>query len=146
MGGRTCSSSRVQVCCLPLPTMLAMKAVKAMKAAMKTAMKKVMKAKKKSKIAKGKRSKSVVFRGSKEKTSGGLTASQLMKNKRGKIVSKAASAAKKKAWEGSRLAVWVKAVQTARKELDVKGFVGINGKTALGKTLYAKAKAIYTAA
>merc|ERR1712113_1003790 len=97
---------------------------------------------KESKIAKGKRSKSVVFRGSKEKTSGGLTASHLMKNKRGKIVSKKASAAKQKAYVGSKAAVWIKAVQTARKELNVKGFVGINGKTALGKTLHATASMV----
>merc|ERR1712054_678900 len=45
-----------------------------------------------SKIAKGKFSKVVVFRGSKAKTSGGLTQGDLVKNSRGKIVSKKSSA------------------------------------------------------
>merc|ERR1712031_59819 len=59
--------------------MKAMAAMKAMKAMKKKAV---------SKIAKGKMAKSVVFRGTKAKTVGGLTASDLVKNKRGKIVSK----------------------------------------------------------
>merc|ERR1712032_220412 len=53
------------------------------------AMKKAMK----SQVAKGKRAKSSVFRGTKAKTSGGLTKDMLMKNKKGKVVSKKASAA-----------------------------------------------------
>merc|ERR1712060_357090 len=106
---------------------------------------KAMKAKRVTKIAKGKRARGQVLRGSKEKTVGGLTASQLTKNSRGKVVAKAASAAKKKAYAGSKFQKWIKAVQQARKELNVKGFVGVGGKTAIGKTLYAKAKAIYTA-
>merc|ERR1719330_1887781 len=75
----------------------AMKA--AMKPAMKAAMKAVMKAKKAmkvSKIARGKMARSVVFRGNKEKTGGGMTKDQLVKSKSGKIVSKAASARAKK--------------------------------------------------
>merc|ERR1712146_388179 len=63
----------------------AMKAMKAM-AAMKAM--KAMKKKAVSKIAKGRFAKVVVFRGSKAKTSGGLTSSDLIKNSRGKIVSK----------------------------------------------------------
>ena len=47
----------------------------------------------KSVIAKGKMAKSVVFRGSKAKTSGGLKKSDLKKNKNGKIVSAKKSAA-----------------------------------------------------
>merc|ERR1711918_252138 len=74
-----------------MKAMAAMKAMKAMKAmaAMK-AMKKsaAMKAMKVSKIAKGKYKKALVFRGSKEKTSGGLKKSDLIKNANGKIVSK----------------------------------------------------------
>ena len=41
-----------------------------------------------SKVAKGKRAKSSVFRGTKEKTAGGLKKSDLMRNKRGKVVSR----------------------------------------------------------
>merc|ERR1719235_3174752 len=91
--------------------MKAMKAMKVMKkkAAMK-AMKamKVMKKKSVSKIAKGSRAKSMVLRGSKEKTVGGLTAKDLVKNKRGKVVSKKASARSKKS-------PWIQAIAKARK-------------------------------
>merc|ERR1719266_1174933 len=99
-----------------------------------------MKIKKVSKIAKGKLARSVVFRGNKEKTASGLTKDQLIKNSRGRIVSKKASAAGKKRYQ--KIAAWTKAVQQARKALGVKGFVSIGGKTAEGKALYAKAKAI----
>merc|ERR1712051_839411 len=105
---------------------------------------KAMKPKKVSKIAKGKLARAVVFRGKKEKTSTGLTKDQLIKNSRGKIVSKKASAAAKKRY--SKIAAWNKAVQQARKVLGVKGFVAIGGKTAEGKALYAKAKAIHQGA
>merc|ERR1719203_949290 len=108
-----------------------------------TAMKKK-KAMKVSKIAKGKFAKAQVLRGRKEKTVGGLSKNQLMKNKRGKVVSKAMSAQRRKAYTGSRLEAWGKAVMQARKALNITGFVTINGKTAVGKALYVKAKAIYT--
>merc|ERR1719382_1203686 len=126
-----------------MKAMKAMKSMKAKKAPMKAM--KGMKAMKKSKIARGKYRKAVVLRGSKEKTSGGLTAAQLMKNKHGRVVSKAASASRKKAYKGSTAESWIKAVMAARKELGIKGFCGIGGKTAQGKALYAKAKAIFTA-
>merc|ERR1740120_409039 len=110
---------------------------------MKVMKKKVMKT---SKIAKGKRAKSQVLLGRREKTVGGLTASQLMKNKNGKVVSKGRSAMQKKAYQGSKAQAWAKACSQARKQLNLKGFVPFGGKTAAGKALYAKAKAIYTAA
>merc|ERR1712050_421823 len=114
-----------------------MKAMKVMKR-----MKKVMKV---SKIAKGKRARSAVFDGRKEKTQSGLTKAQLMKNKSGKVVSKASSASGKKRYAGSKAQAWAKACSKARKELNIKGFVPFGGKTAAGKALYAKAKAIYNA-
>ena len=40
---------------------------------------------------------------------------------------------------------WISAVMTARKELGMKGFCAIGGKSAQGKALYAKAKALYAA-
>merc|ERR1711977_353132 len=80
------------------------KAMKAMKA-----MKRV------SKFAKGRYAKSVVFRGTKTSTVGGLTKASLMRNKNGKIVTK------------------------ARKALNVKGFVAVKKGTAL----YKKAKEFY---
>merc|ERR1712151_1032627 len=106
---------------------------------------KAMKKKKMGIIAKGKMAKSLVLRGSKTKTVGGLTASSLTKNKSGKVVSKAASAKGKEAFKGSKLEAWGKACVKARKQLNLKGFVPMGGKTAAGKALYAKAKAIYSA-
>merc|ERR1719401_2733661 len=120
--------------------MKAMKSV--MKAAMKPSMKKSMKVKKVSKIAKGRGAKAAVLRGSKEKTSGGLTKASIVKNKRGKVVSKAASARSKKAYSSSKIKVWADACKAARKALGLTGFVPIGGKSATGKALYAKAKAI----
>merc|ERR1712056_78358 len=97
-------------------------AMKAMKA------KKVMRAmKSKSTIGKGKLAKSMVYKGSKKKTSGGLKASDITKNKYGKFVSKKASAR-------GKTNAWAKAI-------GVKGFVLIN-KGPEGKALYAKAKSI----
>merc|ERR1711972_506856 len=95
-----------------------------------------------SKVAKGKRARAVVFRGGKEKTSGGMTKDKLTKNKSGKIVSKVASARARKAWATSPLKKWIEACKQARKQLGIKGFMAVGGKTAQGKALYAKAKSI----
>merc|ERR1712151_12758 len=101
-----------------------------------------MKAKKVSKIAQGKRAKSAVFAGRKEKTSGGLTAASLVKNKHGKVVSKKRSAYGRQAYATSGLKKWADAVKAARKALGLTGFVAIGGTSAAGKALYAKAKAL----
>merc|ERR1712238_336592 len=103
------------------------------------------KAMKKSVIAKGKFAKAMVLRGSKEKASGGLKKDSLRKNKNGKVVSKKASDAQKKNYVGSALQKWFKACQAARKELGLKGIVPVGGKTAQGRALYAKTKALYKA-
>merc|ERR1712038_825193 len=95
-----------------------------------------------SKIAKGKMARAVVFRGFKEKTSGGMTKDKLVKSKSGKIVSKAASARSKKAWGASPLKKWADACKKARKDLKITGFVAVGGQTAQGKALYAKVKSI----
>merc|ERR1719458_422529 len=113
--------------------------MKTMKIAMK--LMKAKKARAASKIARGKRGKAAVFRGTKVKTSGGLTKDSLIKNKRGKIVSKAASAAAKKKLPAGFKA-YIEAAKKARKELGITGFCAINGKTAQGKALYAKIKSI----
>merc|ERR1712032_316988 len=105
-------------------------------------MKKTMK-KKASKIARGKLAKAVVFRGFREKTTGGLKRDNLFKNKRGRIVSKKASSLRKRLYIGSKLEAWCKATAAAKKALGITGFVAINGKTAQGKALYAKAKSLY---
>merc|ERR1719328_968602 len=114
-----------------------MKATKAV-AAMKTAMKK----KKVSTIATGKRAKIAVFKGRKAKTSGGLTKNILIKNKSGKVVSKAKSARAKASFASSPLKKWGDALKKARKELGITGFCPVGGKTAQGKAVYAKVRAI----
>merc|ERR1719262_907837 len=90
---------------------------------------KAMKKKTVSRIAKGKMSKAMVLRGSKEKTVGGLTAKDLFRNKNGRIVSKKRSAMSKKS-------PWIAAVQKARKALKITGFSAIKK----GTPLYVKAK------
>merc|ERR1712203_504834 len=121
----------------------AMKAgMKAMKAASMKSMKAMKKVKKVSIIARGKRAKAAVFNGKKEKTVGGLTKATLAKSKSGKIVRKAVSAGAKKNWAQSALKKWIDAVKQARKQLGITGFCAVNGKTAQGKALYAKTKAI----
>jgi len=114
-----------------------MKAVKSMKS---------MKAKKVSVIAKGKRARSAVFVGNKEKTQSGLQKKDLMKNKSGKIVTKKAHATAKKNYAGSKPEQWVAACKQARKELQITGFVPVGGATPSGKALYAKVKSILAAA
>merc|ERR1719335_2010197 len=104
---------------------------------------KVMKKKKVSKVARGRMAKALVFRGSKEKTVGGLTKDSLMKNKRGKIVSKRNNAKGKRAFKN--VETWVEAFVQAREMLRVEGFHAINGKTLQGKALYYKTKALRTA-
>merc|ERR1711939_1078422 len=78
-------------------------AMKAMKAMKKKAAMKAMKVMKKavSKIATGSHAKAMVLRGTKAKTTGGLTASDLIRNKAGKIVSKKKSATAKKAFKNT---------------------------------------------
>merc|ERR1712166_1733470 len=94
------------------------------KAAMKVMKKKAaMKAmKKKSVVATGSFAKVMVLRGSKAKTVGGLKASDLIKNKNGRVVSKKQSAQGKKN-------VWIIAVKKARAALKIKGFCAIKKGT-----------------
>merc|ERR550534_3494233 len=102
------------------------------------------KAMKKSKIAKGKRAKSSVFRGTKGKTSGGLSKADLKKNKRGKIVSRKASAkSTAKYAKNKKMQKWSASFKKARKALGIKGFCPCGGKTAKGKALLAKTRSIY---
>ena len=103
-----------------------------------------------------------------EKTSSGLKKTHLMKNKRGKAGRRDARGLLTAVVSGHKLddfrqvvtkkqhAVgvalfkkigqrWLDAVATARKELGIKGFCAVGGKSAQGKALYAKAKALYAA-
>merc|ERR1712004_296527 len=96
-----------------------------------------MKVKKVSKIAKGKMMRAVVFAGGKAKTYTGLTKSDLVKNKRGKIVTKKASSLGKKAY--ANIKGWTVACQQAKKALNITGFVAFKKGTAV----YKKAKELY---
>merc|ERR1719350_1723439 len=101
-----------------------------------------MKAKRPSVIAKGKRAKSSVFAGRKQKTSSGLSKSDLVKSKTGKIVSGKASANSKKRFAISKVKVWADALKKARKELGIKGFEPVGSKSTQGRALLAKVKSL----
>merc|ERR1712178_398829 len=101
-----------------------MKAMAAMKA---------MKAMKKKPIS-ARLAKRYAFAGKISKTATGLTKSDLVKNKTGKIVSK-----KKAALAKAHFGCWLAAVAKARKALDIKGFAVIKK----GTPLYKKAKELY---
>merc|ERR1712224_362617 len=98
---------------------------------------KAIKRKSVSKIAKGLFAKSMVFRGSRAKTVGGLTAKDLTKNKAGKVVSKKLSSVGKKQF--ANLRPWMNAVKKARAALKIKGFQAIKK----GTPFYAKAKEFF---
>ena len=105
----------------------AMKAMKAMKAAAPKAMKAM-----KKKVISASLARRHAFAGKIDKTKGGLAKSALVKNKSGKVVSKKASLRAKKS-------PWIAAVQSARKELKIKGFCAIKK----GTPLYKRAKELY---
>merc|ERR1719245_2006996 len=65
-----------------------------------------MKVKRTSVVARGRMARSIVWKGSKQKTAGGLTKETLTRSKSGKIVSKKASARAKKAFAQSALKKW----------------------------------------
>merc|ERR1712146_655684 len=98
------------------------------------------KGKRTSKVAKGRLARAMVLKGSREKTVGGLTRDALIRNKRGKIVSKKAAAQGKRNFRN--IQDWTSSVVAARKALQVTGFVAINGKSLQGKALYVKSKAL----
>merc|ERR1712212_765832 len=77
-----------------------------------------------------------VYFGKKVKTVGGLTKSDLTKNKHGRIVSKRLSAK-------SQRSKFPKVMIAARKALNIKGFCPIGGKTAKGQALLKKARSLY---
>ncbi|CAD7970816.1 unnamed protein product [Amoebophrya sp. A120] len=119
----------------PMKKMNAMKKAGGAKPMKKKAMKKV------SKIAKGKRAKSSVYRGTKEKTTGGLKKDDLRKNKNGKVVSVKASNAGKKKFKFIKM--WTDSVVQARKYLEIRGFCPIGGNSARGKSFLYKIRSFY---
>merc|ERR1712032_697033 len=78
----------------------------------KAIVRKVMKTKRVTKVAHGRLAKALVLKGRKEKTSGGLTKDMLMINRRGKIVSKRASAHGRRHYK--QVEDWTEAVMGAR--------------------------------
>merc|ERR1711865_843564 len=97
------------------------------------------KAMKVSQIGKGRMAKSMVFKGSKAKTTGGLTKDKLIKNKNGKVVAKSRSLNAKK----GKSAAWARALVQARKALGVKGFLAMGGKSREGQALLKKVRSLY---
>jgi hypothetical protein len=120
-------------------SMKAKKAMKSMKA--KKAMKSMRRRAMKKKVSiKGK--KHQVFSGRKVSTRGGLKKADLTRSKSGKVVSKKQSARGKKVF-AKYLQGWNKAVMTARKQLGVKGFCAVGGKSSKGQALLKKARSLY---
>merc|ERR1719305_1626897 len=76
-----------------------------------------------------------VWNGSKKFTPSGLTKKDLMLNKRGRVMSKAAH----KKGQNLKKSPWFKAVMQARRELGITGFCAINRGTQ-GIELYNRAK------
>ena len=108
------------------------------KAAKKSVMRRRRKAKRASRVGR----KWQVFKGTKVKTIGGLKKTELIKNKRGHIVSKKLSA-KGKALFNKYGRKWMSAVKEARKSLGIKGFQAIGGKTTKGQVLLKRARSFY---
>merc|ERR1711941_260864 len=83
-----------------------------------------------------------VFNGTRMKVkTTGQTKDKLMKSKSGKIVSKKANAAGKKAYKRNGLSKWTKAFMQARKKLGLKGFVACKK----GSKFYKEAMRLYKA-
>jgi len=81
-----------------------------------------------------------VWNGTKLYTSGGLMKKDLIKNKQGLIVSKKKSKLGQGYWNKG-LKKWCSAVEQARKEMGIEGFIAIKK----GTPYYKKAKTIYDA-
>ena len=80
-----------------------------------------------------------VWNGSRHHTNSGHAKSHLMKNKNGKVVTKKAHAAGRRAYKNIR--GWTQAVSKARKALGITGFCAVKKGTAL----YKKAREFYCA-
>merc|ERR1711953_1401944 len=85
-----------------------------------------------------KATKAIAFRGGNTGGATTLAKSDLVRSKTGKIVSKAKSVLAKKRYAAG-IGKWTKAVQKARKELGVRGFLAIKK----GTPLYKKAKEFF---
>ena len=97
---------------------------------------------KRSVVARGRGAKARVFRGVKDHTSGGLQKKDLKKNKRGRIVSAKASARASRSKGARVIGAWGKATKQARKQLGIKGFCPVGGKSARGQKLLKAVRSI----
>merc|ERR1719266_1884429 len=99
-----------------------------------TRRKKVVRRKRRARKVSIRGSKVQVFRGTRQKTaSSGQTKSDLMKNKRGRIISKKKYNQGKRVYKKNGLSKWTKAFMQARKNLKIKGFVPCKKGTKLYK-------------
>ena len=83
-----------------------------------------------------------VFSGSRDHTAGGLKKADFKKNKAGKIVSRKASARSANSKGGAVIRKWGAATKQARKQLGIKGFCPVGGKTAKGQALLKAVRSI----
>ena len=92
-------------------------------------------------VATGAYAKAAVWTGRKKKTASDLAKQHLKKNRKGKVVSKSASAA----GEAKRKYIqeWLSAVRAARQQLGFGGFCLVGGKTENGQRLLETARGIY---
>jgi hypothetical protein len=123
-------------------------AMKSMKKAMK-AMRRSMKAKKSSMKKRSMRKKRVsvvgkrvsVFHGTKHHTASGLSKSDFKKNKDGRIVSKKKSDLAKRRFSKT-IGKWAVATKNARRQLGIRGFQAVGGKTSRGQALLRKVRSL----
>merc|ERR1712141_430133 len=91
---------------------------------MGTSRRRVVRRRRKARKAPIRGTRSQVFRGTRQKVkTTGQTKADLMKNKRGKVVSKKANAKGRRVYKKNGLDKWNKAFMQARKNLGLKGFV-----------------------
>jgi len=106
----------------------------------RTSRRRVVRRRRKARKAPIRGTRSQVFRGSRLKVkTTGQTKNDLMKNRRGKIVSKKANAAGRRTFKRNGLDKWNKAFMQARKNLKIKGFVPCKK----GSKLYKEAMRLY---
>ena len=75
-----------------------------------------------------------VWKGTRERTAGGLTKKDLRKSKSGKIVSRKQSLAARRRFRKGGISGWLRAVTAARKSLKLKGFVACKKGTKFYRT------------
>jgi len=106
----------------------------------RTSRRRVVRRRRKARKAPIRGTRSQVFRGTRQKVkTTGQTKGDLMKNRRGKIVSKKANAAGRRTFKRNGLDKWNKAFMQARKNLKIKGFVPCKK----GSKLYKEAMRLY---